>query len=182
MPRTVEEILAQADEFASRFKTYESAPGGKKDAAALRSVREAFEDLALAQKRLAERVAVAKASGHSRASIGAMLGTSGEAARQRYGAAPAQGTAGRPRPKRYRQGCSRQEGSRHQGPGEEDSRGKGGPGEEQGHRRSPIQPLQGPPTAGCMRPERQPGSGPILAPGTEPPSIPVARPTRRRPV
>jgi hypothetical protein len=48
-------------------------------------VREAFEDYALAQKRLAERVSVAKAMGHSWAAIGAMIGTSGEAARKRYG-------------------------------------------------------------------------------------------------
>jgi hypothetical protein len=53
-------------------------------------VREAFEDLALAQKRLSERIAVAKAEGNSWATIGAMIGTSGEAARQRYGR-PSQG-------------------------------------------------------------------------------------------
>jgi hypothetical protein len=87
MPRTVEEILAQADALARRFE--EAEPADSVDGAPLRAVREAFEDLALAQKRLAERVAVAKASGHSWASIGAMLGTSGEAARQRYGTVPA---------------------------------------------------------------------------------------------
>ena len=83
MPRTVDEILAQADELARRFEDAE--PVGETEGAALRAVREAFEDLALAQKRLSERVAVAKASGHSWATIGAMIGTSGEAARQRYG-------------------------------------------------------------------------------------------------
>jgi hypothetical protein len=84
MPRTVDEILAQADELARRFE--DAKPAGGTDGAALRAVRESFEDLALAQKRLSERVAVAKANGHSWATIGAMLGTSGEAARQRYGA------------------------------------------------------------------------------------------------
>lgn len=88
MPRTVEEILAQADELAKRFEDAEPVAGT--DGAALRAVREAFEDLALTQKRLSERIAVAKAAGHSWATIGAMIGTSGEAARQRYGA-PAQG-------------------------------------------------------------------------------------------
>jgi len=83
MPRTVDEILAQADELARRFEDAE--PTGGTNGTALRAVREAFEDLALAQKRLSERVAVAKADGHSWATIGAMLGTSGEAARQRYG-------------------------------------------------------------------------------------------------
>lgn len=83
MPRTVDEILAQADELARRFEDAE--PVAATEGASLRDVREAFEDLAMAQKRLSERVAVAKASGHSWATIGAMLGTSGEAARQRYG-------------------------------------------------------------------------------------------------
>lgn len=87
MPRTVEEIVAQADELAKKFEAGE-LPGPNSrvlDGAPLRAVREAFEDYALAQKRLAERVSVAKAMGHSWAAIGAMVGTSGEAARQRYG-------------------------------------------------------------------------------------------------
>jgi hypothetical protein len=87
MPRTVEEILAHADKLSEMFETDQLPGEGRTlDAAALRGVREAFEDLALAQKRLGERVAVARASGHSWAAIGAMVGTSGEAARQRYGA------------------------------------------------------------------------------------------------
>lgn len=85
MPRTVEEVLAQADELAKRFEGYEPKPGDAKDATPLRAVREAFEDMAHAQKRLADRVSVARAYGFSWAAIGAMLGTSGEAARQRYG-------------------------------------------------------------------------------------------------
>lgn len=86
MARTVAVILAQADELAKRFEDFEPGPNTKAiDGAPLRAVREAFEDSALAQQRLAERVSVAKAAGHSWAAIGLMLGTSGEAARQRYG-------------------------------------------------------------------------------------------------
>ena len=88
MPRTTEEIVAQADELAKRFEDYEPQPSDAVDGTPLRSVREAFEDLALAQKRLSERVSVARASGLSWAAIGAMMGTSGEAARQRYGGQP----------------------------------------------------------------------------------------------
>ena len=86
MPRTMHEIAAQADEIARRFEAGE-IPEGKKplDARPLREIREAFEDVAHAQERLGERVKVARASGHSWAMIGMMLGTSGEAARQRYG-------------------------------------------------------------------------------------------------
>jgi hypothetical protein len=40
---------------------------------------------AQAERDISEAVAVARAEGHSWAAIGAMLGTSGEAARQRYG-------------------------------------------------------------------------------------------------
>ena len=63
MPRTVEEIVAQADELAKRFEDFEPAAGSAKDAAPLRAVREAFEDYAFAQKRLGERVSVAQGDG-----------------------------------------------------------------------------------------------------------------------
>ena len=83
MPRSIEEILEQADELAARFEDHE--PGPTSDATALRVVRLAFLDRAEAERRLADAVAVARAEGHSWAAIGAMVGTSGEAARQRYG-------------------------------------------------------------------------------------------------
>jgi hypothetical protein len=57
MPRSAKEILAHADELARRFEDHKPAPGA---------------------------VRAARADGHSWAAIGAMLGTSGEAARQRY--------------------------------------------------------------------------------------------------
>jgi hypothetical protein len=51
----------------------------------LRGVRLAFQARANAERGLADAVTVARADGHSWAAIGAMVGTSGEAARQRYG-------------------------------------------------------------------------------------------------
>jgi len=83
MPRSIEEILEQADEFAARFEDHD--PGPTIDAGALHEVRLAFLERAGAERRLADAVSAARAEGHSWASIGAMLGTSGEAARQRYG-------------------------------------------------------------------------------------------------
>jgi hypothetical protein len=83
MPRTAEEILARADELARRFE--EDEPGDIKDAHALRDVAAAFSRVAGAERDLAGAVSVARAEGHTWAAIGAMLGTSGEAARQRYG-------------------------------------------------------------------------------------------------
>ena len=102
MPRSAEEILAHAEELARRFEDYEPGSGDVKDASALREVADSFARLAEAERSLADAVSTARAEGHSWAAIGAMLGTSGEAARQRYGArahrtpkrgAPRRGTA-----------------------------------------------------------------------------------------
>lgn len=87
-PRTTDQLAATADEIAKKFEDYEPKPGDKKDAAPLRGIREAFEDAAHAQQRLTDRVIFARAAGFSWNTIGIMLGTSGEAARQRYGRQP----------------------------------------------------------------------------------------------
>jgi hypothetical protein len=83
MPRTIQEILDHADELASRFERHE--PGEVRDATDLAIVREAVLDRAATERVLMDAVAEARLKGHSWASIGAMVGTSGEAARQRYG-------------------------------------------------------------------------------------------------
>jgi hypothetical protein len=85
MPRSAEEIRAHADDLARRFENYEPEPGDIKDAQPLRDIAAAFARLASSERELADAVSVARGEGHSWASIGAMLGTSGEAARQRYG-------------------------------------------------------------------------------------------------
>ena len=85
MPRTAQEIIDRANELIARFEEHEPADDDVKDAASLRTIRTAFQDRADAERRLEEAVALARDHGHSWASIGAMLGTSGEAARQRHG-------------------------------------------------------------------------------------------------
>ena len=85
MPRSAKKILAQAEELSRRFEEHEPAPGDLRDATALRAVARAFARVADSEREVADAVAVARAEGHSWAAIGAMLGTSGEAARQRYG-------------------------------------------------------------------------------------------------
>ncbi|MDP8958800.1 MAG: hypothetical protein M3N51_06280 [Actinomycetota bacterium] len=85
MPRTIEEIINQAEKLAARFESHEPDPDAVRDATALREVRKAFLARAEAEQRVTEAVEKARADGHSWASIGAMVGTSGEAARQRYG-------------------------------------------------------------------------------------------------
>lgn len=84
MPRTAEEIIHQAEELAARFEDHEPDASDIKDASALRGLRQAFLAKAEAEQRVTDAVRRARADGHSWASIGAMVGTSGEAARQRY--------------------------------------------------------------------------------------------------
>lgn len=83
MPRSLKEILEQADELATLFE--DRSPTDVKDAAALQALRAAFRERAEGDARLAAAVSAARADGHSWAATGAMVGTSGEAARQRYG-------------------------------------------------------------------------------------------------
>lgn len=85
MPRTVDEIINQAEELAARFEDHEPDSGDIRDASALRELRHAFLARAEAERRVTDAVRRARSDGHSWASIGAMVGTSGEAARQRYG-------------------------------------------------------------------------------------------------
>jgi len=85
MPRSLKQIIDQADQLATRFELHEPDPSEIKDAAALRAVRAAFVARVDAEAQLAEAVSRARAEGHSWSTIGVMLGTSGEAARQRYG-------------------------------------------------------------------------------------------------
>ena len=85
MPRTTEEIIHQAEELATRFEDHEPDADEVRDASALRELRHAFLARAEAERRVTDAVRRARAEGHSWASIGAMIGTSGEAARQKYG-------------------------------------------------------------------------------------------------
>ncbi len=91
MPRSIDEIIQQADELADRFEEHDPDTSHIQDAAALRALRKAFKSRAEAERRLAAAVSLARSNGHSWAAIGSMVGTSGEAARQRYGQAVAKG-------------------------------------------------------------------------------------------
>ena len=88
MPRSIQEILDSAETLAAKFAAHEVDPTAVKDARALRVLRRAFQARANAERALATAVAQARDDGHSWSAIGAMVGTSGEAARQKYGAGP----------------------------------------------------------------------------------------------
>ena len=85
MPRTVEEIIAHADELADRFESDDF--DGEKVSPAEYELIAAARNRAKAEARMSAAVATARREGTSWSKIGKVLGTSGEAARQRYGAA-----------------------------------------------------------------------------------------------
>jgi len=85
VPRTVQDILNHADELARRFETYEPAQADERDAQVFAALRDAALSRSDAERSIRAAVDDAREHGCSWAFIGSLLGTSGEAARQRYG-------------------------------------------------------------------------------------------------
>ncbi len=85
MPRTVEDILKHAEELAKGFEDYDPKPEDERDANAVRALREAVIARPDAERAIRDAVERARTSGLSWSSIGSLIGTSGETARQRYG-------------------------------------------------------------------------------------------------
>lgn len=84
MPRSVEEILQHADELAARFEDYEPSDADELDSEAVSALRTAVQERSDAERRMIEAIRVARGSGMSWSAIGLFVGTTGEAARQRY--------------------------------------------------------------------------------------------------
>ena len=82
MPRSLQDIIDHADELADRFEAMAPTAGHKKAVATLRAAVLRGAD---AERRIARAVNAARDDGMSWTSIGVILGTSGEAARKRYG-------------------------------------------------------------------------------------------------
>ena len=78
-------IVDQADALARRFEDHVPDIDNTKSADSLMGVRQAFLSRADSERVLMDAVASARIDGQSWSAIGTMLGTSGEAARQRYG-------------------------------------------------------------------------------------------------
>lgn len=85
MPRTVQDILDHGDELAKRFEDYEPRPGDERAAETFAALRHAVLERAKAEGALQEAITGARRDGYSWRAIGSLIGTSGEAARQRYG-------------------------------------------------------------------------------------------------
>jgi len=85
MPRSVKDILDHADELAKRFADYEPAEADERDPAVFAALRSAAVSRSDAEREIKDAVDLAREHGCSWAYIGSLIGTSGEAARQRYG-------------------------------------------------------------------------------------------------
>lgn len=84
MPRTIQEILDHADELAERFENYEPDGGDERPVEEYLLERAAL-DRARSERQVVDAVVAARAAGASWQKIGGLLGTSAQAAQQRYG-------------------------------------------------------------------------------------------------
>jgi len=84
VPRSVEEILQHADELAARFEDYEPSDADELDAEAVAALRRAVQERSEAERHMIEAIRIARESGMPWSAIGLFVGTTGEAARQRY--------------------------------------------------------------------------------------------------
>ena len=83
MPRSIQEILDHADQLAVRFEDYEPEPGDERPVEEYLLGR-AVLARARGEREVASAVAAARAAGVSWQRIGELLGTSAQAAQQRY--------------------------------------------------------------------------------------------------
>ena len=83
MPRSIQEILDHADELAKRFEEYEPDPDDERPVAEYLLQRAALAR-ARSERQIVEAVTAARAEGISWQRIGELLGTSAQAAQQRY--------------------------------------------------------------------------------------------------
>lgn len=84
MPRSVDEILRHADELAARFEDYEPSEADELDAGVVAALRGAVQERSDAERHMIDAIRIARESGMSWSTIGLFVGTTGEAARQRY--------------------------------------------------------------------------------------------------
>ncbi len=85
MPRSIQEILDHADELARRFEEYEPGSGDEQPVEEYLLRRGALAR-ARSEREIVDAVVAARGAGISWARIGELLGTSAQAAQQRYGA------------------------------------------------------------------------------------------------
>jgi hypothetical protein len=84
MPRSIQDILDHADELAQRFEEYEPGEGDERPVEEY-FLRRAAVTRARSERQVVDAVVAARAAGISWSKIGETLGTSAQAAQQRYG-------------------------------------------------------------------------------------------------
>lgn len=84
MPRSLNDLIARADELADSFEAYEPSETDEAEPPLMALRRLAYQRMLL-ERKLADAVAEARRAGASWAKVDEALGTTGEAARQRYG-------------------------------------------------------------------------------------------------
>lgn len=83
MPRSIDDLVAQADELAQEFEDYKPDEDDRGEPPLMTLRRAAYRRASL-ERELVELVRRARQAGAPWTKIGKELGTSGEAARQRY--------------------------------------------------------------------------------------------------
>lgn len=84
MPRSIQEILDHADELAQRFEDHEPGEGDEVPVEEYLLQRAALAR-ARSEREIVDAIAAARIAGISWYKIGEILGTSAQAAQQRYG-------------------------------------------------------------------------------------------------
>jgi hypothetical protein len=84
MPRSIQDILDHADELATRFENYEPEPTDERPVEEYLLERAALAR-ARSERQIVDAIIAARAKNVSWQRIGDLLGTSAQAAQQRYG-------------------------------------------------------------------------------------------------
>lgn len=84
MPRSIQDILDHADELADRFENYEPDPADERPVEEYLLQRAALAR-ARSERQIVDAITAARTKGVSWTRIGELLGTSAQAAQQRYG-------------------------------------------------------------------------------------------------
>jgi hypothetical protein len=84
MPRSIQDILDHADQLAERLENYEHTPGDERPVEEYLLERAALAR-ARSERQIVDAVTAARAKGVPWQRIGELLGTSAQAAQQRYG-------------------------------------------------------------------------------------------------
>jgi len=85
MPKSSQQLIDDLEGLAKRFEEYEPRPEHRRDPKLYRNLEAAVRARAESERAIVSAVAAMRADGDSWATIGWILGTSGQAAQQRYG-------------------------------------------------------------------------------------------------